>query len=174
MLGSKHRPRGANGSDSSRSLWSDDRGQTLQDYVLGVSLFLVTVLVIVGTILPTVTAPFDQEVGGDKISQADRVAETIVTNASERAGTNRLDVAVVESIAGKDTATLRDRFGLPETSWINVSVAPLNGSGVHRSASGTALATNADPSGDTAASARIVTLSDDSCATACRLVVRVW
>lgn len=174
MLGPKHRPTGANGSDSNASLWSDDRGQTLQDYVLGVSLFLVTVLVIVGTILPTVTAPFDQEIGGDKISQADRVAETIVSNASDGAGTNRLDVGVVENIVGKDTATLRERFGLPETALVNVSVAPLNGSRVHRSASGTALATSMAPSGDAAASARIVTLSDDSCAPACRLVVRVW
>lgn len=172
MLDSK---RGNSGSRGSTSLWSDERGQTLQDYVLGVSLFLLTVLIVVGTILPTVTAPFDQEVGGDKMSQADRVAETMVSNTSVGAGTNSLNATVAERIVGKDVSTLRERFGLPETSWINVTVVPLDGNGIHRSASGTVLASDARPTGsDAATSARIVTLSDDSCATACRLVVRVW
>lgn len=172
MLDSK---RGTHESRASDSLWSDERGQTLQDYVLGVSLFLLTVLVVVGTILPTVTAPFDQAVSGDKIAQADRVAETIVTNASAGAGTNRLNVTIVERIVEDDVPTLRARFGLPETSWVNVSVVPLDGNGFQQSASGTTLASDASPTGsDAATSARIVTLSDDSCDTACRLVVRVW
>jgi len=175
MLGPKHSPVRATDSDCGVNLWADDRGQTLQDYLIGVSLFLVTILVIVGTILPTVTAPFEQEITSDEISQADRVAETIVANTSVGAETNRLNTTRFESLVGKDTETLRGRFGLPSTSQVNVSVVALDGAGLHRSDRGIVLATDSDPSGsDTAASARLVTLSDDSCATACRLVVRVW
>lgn len=152
-----------------------ERGQTLQDYVLGIGLFTLVVIGLLTVLLPTAFAPFEDTVGGDKKAQADRVADQLVANTSVPGESNRLNATEIEGIVSADQEQLRDRFALPDTSWINVTVSTMNESRVVTSASGTTLA-SADGPGDNpaATSARVVTLSDDSCPTACRLVVRVW
>lgn len=59
----------------------DNRGQTLQDFALGVSLFLVTVTFVFGYV-PTVFAQYDAPTDSVDQQQANRVAEYIVENYS--------------------------------------------------------------------------------------------
>lgn len=158
-----------------RGLLANDRGQTLQDYALGISLFLLTVFFVIGLIVPSLLAPFQTDAGGDNEAQADRVATALVQNASDSGRLNELNVSIVESVVGKSTDDLREQYHIPSTSWVNISLWTLNGSDIVTSTSGTDLMTAESPEGgESATSARIVTLSDQSCDTACRLVVRVW
>lgn len=152
-----------------------DRGQTLHDYVLGIGLFALVVVGLLTALLPTMFAPFEDTVGGDKRAQADRIADQLVANTTVPGESNRVNATEIEHVVSADQEGLRDRFTLPKSSRINITVSTMNESGVVTSASGTTLAT-ADGPGDNpaATSARVVTLSDDSCPTACRLVVRVW
>lgn len=158
-----------------RSVSAANRGQTLYDYTVGIGLFLVIVTGVLVGVLPTVLAPFDDTVGGDKAAQADRITERIVANSSVDGEANLLDSGTLESVVMADQGKLRDRFTLPSTTRMNVTVTTMDGSRVVDTASGETLATAAGPGQRPAAtSARIVRLSDESCPTACRLVVRVW
>lgn len=157
----------------SRSLRSDDRGQTLEDYAIGIGIFLVTVFFVVAFILPSMLAPFETDVSGDSEARAERVSTSIVQNASEPGSLNHLNTSVIEGIADLDTDGLRDRFNITETSWVNVSVTTLNGSEIVEN--GTPLSTTESPSGrQTATYSRVVTLTDGDCSPACRLIVRSW
>jgi len=152
-----------------------NRGQMLHDYVFGIGLFLLIVAGILVGVLPTVLAPFEDTVGGDRTAQADRIAERVVTNSSVDGEANLLDVTTLESIVTADQAQLRDRYTLPRTTRVNLTVTTMDGSRTVDTASGETLATAAGPGQQpSATSARVVRLSDDSCPTACRLVVRVW
>jgi len=152
-----------------------NRGQMLHDYVFGIGLFLLIVAGILVGVLPTVLAPFEDTVGGDRTAQADRIAERVVTNSSVDGEANLLDVTTLESIVTADQAQLRDRYTLPRTTRVNLTVTTMDGSRTVDTASGEMLATAAGPGQQpSATSARVVRLSDDSCPTACRLVVRVW
>jgi hypothetical protein len=152
-----------------------DRGQTLQDYVLGVSVFLLVVIGLLTAILPTVLAPFEDTVGGDKTAQADRIAGQLVGNTT--VSDNHLNASALEQVVSADQATLRDRFSLPRGSTVNITVSTMDGSSRIVGPSGGPLSSPRSPGERPAASSvRIVTLNDDSsgCQPACRLVVRVW
>ena len=53
------------------SLVRDDRGQTVQDYAIGISVFLLTVAIVLSTGLPTVLAIFEDDTRGNIDAQAD-------------------------------------------------------------------------------------------------------
>ena len=157
--------------------WGNDRGQTLQDYVLGVSVFLLIVIGLLTAILPTVLAPFEDTVGGDKTAQADRITEQLVGNNSVADNTNQLNATALEQVVSADQATLRNQFSLPRGSTVNITVSKMDGSSRIVGPSGGPLSSPRSPGQSPAASSvRIVTLNDDSsgCQPACRLVVRVW
>lgn len=161
-------------SKSSQRLCTDDRAQTLQDYALGVSLFLGVVFIIVGFTLPSVIAPFDSGAGGESVNQADRVSGSIVQNASLNQQPNELNATTVETVVGLDLGTLKRRYNVPSTSSLNITVRTLDGNDIVH-ADGTPLRTGRPTTGrPVATSTRIVTLSDGSCSPACRLVVGVW
>jgi hypothetical protein len=156
-------------------LAEDCRGQTLQDYALGISVFLVAVLVLLGALFPTVLTPFTDNVGADKRSQAQRVAAEVVANASVPGKTNHLNASTVETVTALGEDGLRSRYRLPGSVRVNVTLTPLDGSGIVRSAGGVDLTAGPAPvDREIASSTRIVTLTDGSCPTACRLAVRVW
>lgn len=162
---------------SKEPTWGNDRGQTLQDYVLGVSVFLLVVIGLLTAILPTVLAPFEDTVGGDKTAQADRIAEQLVGNNSVADNTNQLNATALEQVVSADQATLRNQFSLPRGSNVNVTISEMDGTSRIIGPSGDPLSSPRSPGQNPAAtSARVVTLNDDSsgCQPACRLVVRVW
>ena len=160
--------------DANEDLASDNRGQTLQDYVFGVSVFLLTVATVVGAGLPTMLATFDDGTRGDTDAQAKRVADQIVTNASDGPG-NELNATFVEALAGSDVANLQNRYRLPTTSTVNVTVRNSGGSSTVVTDDGVTLTAGRDTTGRTFGKAvRLVTLEDRSCDPACQLIVRVW
>lgn len=66
-----------------------ERGQTTQDYLIGVSIFLVTVTFVFGY-LPTVFDSYNAPVDGIDHAQADRAAEFLVSNYTVEGRTNVL------------------------------------------------------------------------------------
>ncbi|WP_323192320.1 hypothetical protein [Halostella sp. PRR32] len=154
----------------------DDRGQTNQDFAVGVSIFLLTTA-FVFAFIPSIFTPFDSEVEDSQVTQADRVASAFLDNYSVADKPGTLDVDRTEEFFGNggDGDELRDRYDLPVTSQVNVTVRTPNGSVTHQSG-GVTLARGDDYSGQPAAStSRVVTFDDGSvCDPSCRLVVRVW
>lgn len=161
-----------------QQLRNDERGQTLQDYVVGISIFVVVAFAALG-FFPNVLASFQADAGGDVQAQSERIADQIATNASTSGSVNELDLSVVEEITEKNEAELRDRYVLAETSNVNVTVETLDGNEYVRRSGGDNLTTDSRYYGRSAATtARIVTVRPETsvvgCQPACRLVVRVW
>jgi hypothetical protein len=154
----------------------DKRGQTPHDYVVGILVFIGTVVVVVG-LLPTLTAPYQSGVDGDDIAQADRIAQQLVANLSTIETPNRLNSSQLGTVLELPEDNLSDRYGLPRGTNINITVNTLDGGERIKNATGTPLTSVQEyDRGSAASAARIVRLSNESstCDPACRLVVRVW
>lgn len=161
---------------STRSEGGEKRAQTLHDYVAGVSVFVLTVAVVLG-LLPTVVAPFQANDESVTATQATRVAGQAVGNLSVDGVPNTLSAQNLSAMLAEDEDGLRERFGVPEERHVNVTVTALNGSRILTNASGvpaTAGVTAANE--DTSDAARIVGVNADGwdCTPGCRLLVRVW
>ncbi len=163
------------GSDdgAAASVAKDERGQTLQDFVLGVSLLLV-VVIFVFSLLPGYLSPYTAGIGGDERAQADRVARTAVSNLSVAPGNDTLDAGRLDVLLSSDQETIRDRFGLPPTSQVSITIRTIpNGSVV--SVGGDPLTNDRNRTyGSAARASRLAYLSETDCQPACRLVVEVW
>jgi hypothetical protein len=160
----------------SHALPRAERGQTPQDYVIGILVFLATVIAIVG-FFPTLTTPYQSGVSGDDIAQSDRVAQQLVTNLSTVEQPNRLNVSTLDRVMELDEGAMNRRYGLPLETNVNITVVTLDGTAYARNATGEPLTSNrVYRQGSVASSARIVRLTNSTagCDPACRLVVRVW
>lgn len=156
----------------------DDRGQTLHDYVAGISVFVLTVAVVLG-LLPSVVATFDVDSADVDATQANRIADFAVSNLSVGDGANVLDAENLTSVMAKDEAELRERYGLADFRFVNVTLTNLNGSRILTDSGTppTPMSAGPDAADEGATSAaRIVQVSKSGfdCTPACRLVVRVW
>jgi hypothetical protein len=147
-----------------------DRGQTAQDFAVGIGLFLLAVA-FVFAFVPQVVSPYDVGIGASESSQADRAATMIVGNLSVEDRPNELDNSSTTSyFSSASVDELRNRTGLPFSSRINVTVRnvetgnqPWSGGAVYRDGQAAASAT------------RIVRTNEpDTCEPACEVVVRVW
>ncbi|AGN02657.1 hypothetical protein L593_13590 [Salinarchaeum sp. Harcht-Bsk1] len=147
-----------------------DRGQTAQDFAVGIGLFLLAVA-FVFAFVPQVVSPYDVGVGASESAQADRAASLIVGNLSVEDRPNELHASRTTTyFNGADVDALRNRTGLPFTARINVTVRNVasddlvwSGGAMHREGRATAAAT------------RIVRTNEPgTCDPACRMTVRVW
>ncbi|WP_121822815.1 DUF7287 family protein [Halostella salina] len=154
----------------------DERGQTAQDFAVGISVFLLTTAFLFA-FLPTIFTPFDEEVTSGDSAQADRVASTFVDgfSADGQVGTLRATDTSEFFDEGNGGDDLRDRYALSTVTRVNVTIRTQNGT-VIREVSGTELKRGDDYDGRPSASAsRIVTFDSGTiCSPTCRLVVRVW
>jgi hypothetical protein len=151
------------------------RGQTLHDYVAGITVFVVTVALVLG-LLPSVVAPLQAD-GDVSASQSLRTVDRIVDNLSLAGSPNTLEAGNLSALLSGDERDLIERFGLPEYTHVNVTLTSLDGDRTVANGSGVALTagpTAADES--TVSAARIVDVTGDGtvCSPACRLLVRVW
>lgn len=152
---------------------SADRGQTLHDYTIGISLFIITLSTVVAGLFGFI-GPLSTGVGSEEISQTDRVATTLVQNLSTGRQPNELDADLLENTLARSESALRTRWGLQQTAQFNVSLTTLNGSRIV-APGGTKLAAGPRYQGNAAGStARIVTLDSGACRPGCRLAVRAW
>jgi hypothetical protein len=155
-----------------------DRGQTVQDYAIGISVFVLTVATAV-TFFPSLISTHGDGPSGEFTATVDRVSERIVQNQSVSGQTTELDPAGLAELEALNTSELRERFALRETTQLNVTVRTSDGSAFVTDENGDPVTVGA-PYGrgqEGAQEIRIVTLGDDSyagCAHGCRLVVRVW
>ncbi|MFC6955137.1 DUF7287 family protein [Halorubellus litoreus] len=163
-----------------------DRGQTTQDFAVGISVFLLTVTFTFAFVPSTVT-PFGSPVTDAIPAKSDRVAATVVDTYAEdgSARTLDLDEMVGEVIGSSDSGVtvsgtdIRNEFGLRTTAQVNVTIQTRSGDVVETNYDGgTYRLTGGDdyPSNQAAASTtRVIRLPGvDDCKTGCLLVVRVW
>ncbi|WP_226040884.1 hypothetical protein [Natrinema sp. DC36] len=179
MIGKRTNKRGhrlQTGRPGTISVSFDERGQTTQDFAVGIGVFLLAIA-FVFSFLPSVITPFDSSVGGAETAQADRIADLVVHNVSTETA-NEINGTKFNTTYANGNLT--ETLGLRSSNGnridrVNVRIEKLK--------SKTSIG---DPgewtAGDTyenqsaASSARIVTIDGDpsDCNPACRLVVRVW
>ena len=156
-----------------------DRGQTTQDFAVGISVFLLTVTFTFAFVPSTVT-PFGSPVTDAIPAKSDRVASTIVDKYSVDDRSRTLDgTAFDNNVLEKTPDELREEvFGLRATAQINITVQNRSGEIIDADlGSGSPLVAGDDyPSNQAAASTtRIIRLPGvEGCKTGCLLVVRVW
>ena len=146
-----------------------DRGQTTQDFAVGVGVFLLTVAFVLAYV-PTALPQPASDPTASREAQADRVADEIVDNLSVAGTGTRLDATRTERFFeyNDDAATIRENFSLPATTRTNVTLEHLNGTNV---STGEDVYAGAEHRNQTAASAsRLVVYNG----TQYRLLVRVW
>ncbi|MFA9415493.1 hypothetical protein [Natrinema sp. HArc-T2] len=148
---------------------STDRGQTTQDFAVGIGIFLLAIA-FVFSFLPTIMMPFDSSISGAETAQADRIASHMINNTSTETA-NNISADEFNKTYTKDDLTAE--LGLRQTDNVNVTVVRLE--------NGTILTPSDEWSGgdiydnqSAASSARIITTDHGSCDPACRLIVRVW
>ncbi|GAB3668765.1 DUF7287 family protein [Halopiger thermotolerans] len=160
-----------------------DRGQTTQDFAIGIGVFILAVA-FVFSFLPSIVTPYDSSVGGAETAQADRIADRVVQNLSTGESPNEINGTPIVDGAWSD-AQLANLTGLRSTTSdsgdfvhidkVNVTIQHLNGSAVeHTTVDGVGPAYDEQPA---ASSARIVSVEYDSGGfdePGYRLLVRVW
>lgn len=172
---------GLDGPDGrSRGGGGRDRGQTAQDFVIGIGVFILAVA-FVFSFLPSILTPYDSAVGGSETAKAERIANQIVHDTTSVNGSNELDRDAFEATyADEDlSAELALRASATDDvifDSVNVTVRTLEGDPVNTTALAGGEPYDNQPA---ASSARIVTIDDTSadpedCDPACRLEVRVW
>jgi hypothetical protein len=151
-----------------------ERGQTPQDYAVGVSIMLLT-LIAVFTFIPGVFQPFEAPVETHQQSFADGIADRLVADhvregASNTLGYDELDHTLDDEGPDENFSDFRDGVGVDDRL-TNLNVRVYNGSEVIMEA-GENYSSNR---GVAASSKRIVRLDNrTACPRSCRLVVRVW
>jgi hypothetical protein len=161
-----------------------DRGQTTQDFAVGISVFLLTVT-FTFAFVPTSVTPFGSPVSDAIPEKSDRVAATIVNTYETGDRAQNLSIYELENtligtppdeheLIDASGDVLRDEFGLRSTAQVNVTIQTREGEIVERG--GTKLAAGEKYTTDTAAASttRVVRLDVDGCRVGCLLVVRVW
>lgn len=169
------------------SISVQDRGQTTQDFAIGIGVFLLSVA-FVFSYLPSLTTPFDSSVGGAETAQADRIADRIVADLSDsETQPNTIDGSELKDGGeyAKETHELRTRLGIranEDVAFDRVSIRIETLGGEIVTSDGDRLEGGDEYSDQSAASsARIVSLDDGITLDseygdkpAYRLVVRVW
>lgn len=141
------------------------RGQTPVDYLIGVSLVLVT---IVGTfaLVPMVFDPFEPAVSPDKQSMADQLSDDLITNNTYPGEERTLNRTKLEASLNDLN---RSNAGIPERERVNVTIQ--NGTVTRIATAGDPFTTNAD---GVATSIRTFVTREQACTDGCQLIVRVW
>ncbi|MFC4543708.1 hypothetical protein ACFO5R_17415 [Halosolutus amylolyticus] len=158
------------------SISLSDRGQTTQDFAVGIGVFILAVA-FVFSYVPSLVTPYDSSVGGAETAQADRIADRIVENTTDSSTPNELNGSLYQERFADVPENLTAVLGLRASDdddvfdRVNITIESLGDEPVDDEWSGGH--TYDDQSA--ASSARIVTVDDGlDCDPACRLVVRVW
>jgi hypothetical protein len=90
----------------------DKRGQTPQDFAIGTSLMLITIIGTFAFIQGGAVTTFTDEVDGADTEAATRLAGVIIEEYSDPAGSNELDAATMDTDLSSNFAALKERSGL--------------------------------------------------------------
>lgn len=158
-----------------------ERGQTQQDFLIGIILLILT-MVGVFALVPGIFHPFQDPVQANEQDKADRLAEMLIENTSVDGTGTLLYRSNVSDSWGLDNATADGAFGtLLEDAGISPGTTPLvnvtvkNGTNTLFWSEGYAATSYQLNEGAAGTTVRVVRfVDDDSCDPICRLVVRVW
>jgi len=141
------------------SLSLSARGQTTQDFVVGIGIFLLAVA-FVFSFVPSIITPYTAATTAET-AQADRIADTIVSEHDE--GHNELD------LDGFDASD----YGIREVDGTDIDRVSVEIRDADDNQIKTAGHDHDDQSAGTAT--RVITTTDEGeCDPSCRLIVRVW
>jgi hypothetical protein len=160
---------------------SDDRGQTPQDFAVGISIFLLAVIAVF-TFLPNVFTPFTSGAQGFD-GQADRASTSVVDELAEEPGTTRLNESATErwfyTYDGRpDDVALT--LGLQDYQNVNVTIYRLDGTdpgdvqSITANGNTTRLVAGHEYEGEASSTMVRIVRFEGACSTGCRMVVRVW
>lgn len=104
------------------------RGQTTQDFAVGVSVFLLTVAFVLAYV-PTVLTPVTSEADPAADAEAGRVASAVVGNLTVPGFTTRLDRDRTDRFftVHDSSAAIRANYSLSADRSVNVTLRSLNG-----------------------------------------------
>jgi hypothetical protein len=112
-------------NSTSDSTVGNDRAQTVQDFAVGVSVFLLAVA-FVFAFVPSLFTPFSPSVDPGADQQATRVAAAMVDDLSQPDRPNWLRLSAVDAEFTKSQSDLQNDYDLPRVSQINVTLMPMN------------------------------------------------
>jgi hypothetical protein len=161
------------GSGARQRYFSGERGQTLQDYTIGISLFIITVSAVLAGLLGF-TSPLSAGVTSEDVSQSQRITTAMVQNLSTGRQPNELDAVRLNTTLNRSTDQLRSRWGLESTTTLNITLSTLNGTRIVERDGVKLTVGSGYTNRSTATASRVVTLDDGTCDPSCRLVVRTW
>ena len=154
-----------------------DRGQTPQDFAVGISIFLITVT-FVFAFVPSVLQPSRAGEEVTLTTEADRVASGLVSNFSVSGRPNHLDESKVNATVNTydgDVEKFRNDYGLTTYTQVNVTIRTLDGSGTVDNASGDPYRFGDEYRNQEAVVVqRVVTMDHPQCQDGCQLIVRLW
>lgn len=173
---------------------SSERGQTTQDFAIGVSIMLVTLIAVFGLVQGGVFQAFQSDVKGEEQAMSDRVAQYLITNLSTETGQqtiryNTSDDDGINETLTTDLRHVRERAGLnvstQRRSNPDLNIIVVNSSSIQNSSVTAASLDENNPlewgdefrgQDDAANTIRVVQLSNDgdACSPTCWIVVRVW
>jgi hypothetical protein len=149
-----------------------ERGQTINDYVIGMTLLLLSITLVFGY-FPGIFQPFEEEVSNEEEAMATNLAAELVENSTV---TGTKQTVSFDSMNGTlySFVDAPQQAGIPDWVHWNVTVLDVDGNVITHD--GERLAKGTDWRGERAASTvRFVRAQDDNdCDDGCRIVVRVW
>lgn len=149
-----------------------DRGQTLNDYLLGISLLLISVLLVFGY-FPEIFAPFEEEVSNEEDAMANNLATQIVENSTVSGSAQRVNFTQLNKTIDSFVDD-SERAGIP--LWLNWNVTVVDEQEETIQHQGRALQNGSlwfDY--DAGTSIRFVQAqTNPACQDGCRIIVRVW
>lgn len=159
-----------------------ERGQTSQDYALGISIFLLTLTFVIGY-FPSLLAPYDAGAGAAESATGNRVSEAVISEVASGEAPNDVNATAAAVYFERNLSRdhFRENLSVRTDVFVNLSVRTLDRSSVVQVV---------DPSGtpvylrggvpyrneSSVTVTRVVTMRNApaACRPACRVVVRVW
>jgi hypothetical protein len=155
-----------------------DRGQTPNDYLLGIVILLLSIILVFGY-FPSIYQPFEQQAGTEEQAMADNLAAEIVENSTAGGNEQTVDFELLKTTIDYYVNN-SERAGIPD--WFNLNVTVINSTGGPVTINGPSktLLNNGTTWRDSQAKStiRFVVAQNPKkvpeCANGCRIVVRVW
>jgi hypothetical protein len=159
-----------------------ERGQTSQDYALGISFFLLTLTFVIGY-FPSLLAPYDAGAGAAESATGNRVSEAVISELESGRAPNDLNATKAAEYFERNLSRshFRENLSVRTDAFVNISVRTLDRSAVvevfNASGTPTKLLGGSPYNNQSAVTvSRIVTMRNApaTCRPACRIIVRVW
>jgi len=147
----------------------NERGQTANDYLIGIIIVLVTLVTVFGY-FPSIFDPFEDPVSSDDRAMADNLADELIANNTMSGTQQTLNRTAFEDDLS-DSATLKQRAGIKEWRQINVTIEKVE-SVIIRGDDDDNFAQATVPAATTVRFVRLAGHAD--CNDGCYLIVRVW